>query len=331
MTRSDSSGIAFADLFKLSRSVRYLELRSRRYLFFRRQPHERLLPSAPNSQKHCLSSYLGSIALGAGVMLGSALGVNYWMAPLSDRSSDLPQAPAAVVADERLPEIAVATVSEDGVTRNHVLVNDIPVTSLSAAEEERARLIASELKALAAQQALHPEMARPAWVNGEAVGAIEGEVIFTVDSETAAWYDRHPSDLAAMWINNLRIALDGEPLSEAAVLAYQYGSSDEPVDFEGLASWYGPYFYGRPTASGELFVPGTFTAAHKSLPLGTYLHVTALHTGRATIVRVNDRGPYVGARVLDLSETVARELGILHVGVSPVRVRIIDALEQSPS
>ena len=89
---------------------------------------------------------------------------------------------------------------------------------------------------------------------------------------------------------------------------------------EGEASWYGPGLYGRKTASGEVLRPGTMTAAHRTLPFGTCLRVTNLENGRAVEVRVNDRGPYSGHRIIDLSEAAARSLGIIDRGVSRVRL-----------
>jgi rare lipoprotein A len=88
----------------------------------------------------------------------------------------------------------------------------------------------------------------------------------------------------------------------------------------GLASWYGEAHQGRRTASGEIYDKGRLTAAHRTLPLGTRLRVTNLENGRIVRVRVNDRGPYVGGRVLDLSEAAARALGMREDGV--VRVRL---------
>lgn len=84
------------------------------------------------------------------------------------------------------------------------------------------------------------------------------------------------------------------------------------VTFEGVASWYGPGFEGNPTASGDIFDPSLFTAASKELPLGTWLYVT--HGGRGVVVLVNDRGPYVGDRVLDLSQAAAEAIGISGLG-----------------
>jgi rare lipoprotein A len=84
----------------------------------------------------------------------------------------------------------------------------------------------------------------------------------------------------------------------------------------GLASWYGPGFEGQPTASGEIFNPHGFTAAHNSLPLGTELVVS--YGGRSVKVTVNDRGPYSGGRELDLSQGAAEYLGLTYAGVDYV-------------
>ncbi len=84
----------------------------------------------------------------------------------------------------------------------------------------------------------------------------------------------------------------------------------------GLASWYGPGFSGHRTASGERFNTGALTAAHRSLPFGCRVLVTSRRTGRSVVVRINDRGPYVGGRVIDLSPAASRVLGMN--GTEPV-------------
>ncbi len=91
---------------------------------------------------------------------------------------------------------------------------------------------------------------------------------------------------------------------------------------ESLASWYGPGFRGLPTASGEPFDPQGYTAAHKSLPFGTDLVVN--YRGRSVAVTVNDRGPYVGARELDLSRAAAKDIGLTRVGVDYVEYTRVD-------
>jgi len=95
-----------------------------------------------------------------------------------------------------------------------------------------------------------------------------------------------------------------------------------PVE-RGQASWYGPGFRGNPTASGERFVPRKRTAAHRTLAFGTVVRVTRTDTGQSVRVVVNDRGPFVTGRVVDLSKGAARRIGMLDVGVVPVEVKVV--------
>lgn len=88
----------------------------------------------------------------------------------------------------------------------------------------------------------------------------------------------------------------------------------------GEASWYGPGFHGRKTASGEIFNQNKLTAAHPTLPLGTKAQVTDVETGRSVQVTINDRGPYVKNRVIDLSKAAAQELGMTKEGTTTVKV-----------
>lgn len=92
----------------------------------------------------------------------------------------------------------------------------------------------------------------------------------------------------------------------------------------GLASWYGRQFNGRPTASGERFDMHAMTAAHRSLPLNCYIRVTNQDNGKSVIVKVNDRGPFHGNRILDLSYAAAKEIGIMSRGVGNVTIERID-------
>ena len=92
---------------------------------------------------------------------------------------------------------------------------------------------------------------------------------------------------------------------------------------EGLASWYGPGFHGKRTANGEIYDQEDMTAAHKTLPLGSMVQVTNLANDRALDLRVNDRGPFVDGRIIDLSKGAARALGVLGPGTAPVTVRVL--------
>jgi rare lipoprotein A len=93
----------------------------------------------------------------------------------------------------------------------------------------------------------------------------------------------------------------------------------------GKASWYGPGFHGRVTASGEPFDEAGLTAAHKSFPLGSKAKVTNLTNGNSVEVKINDRGPFTEGRIIDLSRAAARALGILESGIALVRVELIAA------
>lgn len=93
--------------------------------------------------------------------------------------------------------------------------------------------------------------------------------------------------------------------------------------FGGKASWYGPGFHGRLTANGERYNQNAMTAAHKNLRFGTRVKVTNLSNGRSVIVRINDRGPFVKGRVLDLSAAAARSLNMINSGVARVKVTIL--------
>jgi len=92
----------------------------------------------------------------------------------------------------------------------------------------------------------------------------------------------------------------------------------------GQASWYGPGFYGNRTANGEVFRPGTMTAAHRSLPFGTRVRVTNLNNGRTAVVRINDRGPFHGGRIIDLAHGAAQQLGVTASGVAQVKLEVVD-------
>ncbi|WP_049260206.1 septal ring lytic transglycosylase RlpA family protein [Neisseria bacilliformis] len=88
----------------------------------------------------------------------------------------------------------------------------------------------------------------------------------------------------------------------------------------GKASWYGPGFHGKKTANGERFDMNTLTAAHRTLPISSRVRVTNLANGKSVVVRINDRGPYHGNRVMDLSKAAAQELGFIRTGTAQVKI-----------
>ncbi len=99
----------------------------------------------------------------------------------------------------------------------------------------------------------------------------------------------------------------------------------------GKASWYGKKFHGRKTANGETYDMYAMTAAHKTLPLGTWVRVDNLSNQKSVVVRVNDRGPFVTGRIIDLSYTAAEKIGVVGPGTAPVRVTALGRASQDPN
>jgi len=126
------------------------------------------------------------------------------------------------------------------------------------------------------------------------------------------------------------------PLPKSPSKPYQvYGKTYTPLPSannyveEGIASWYGPKFHGRRTASGEIYNMYAYTAAHKVLPFHTKVRVTNLDNGKQVIVKINDRGPFVAGRIIDLSYQAARALGMVGPGTARVRVESLHSLPKS--
>lgn len=150
------------------------------------------------------------------------------------------------------------------------------------------------------------------------------------------------SAAAAGWRSSLLTAVAGALLAACATAppppgGYRVaGKTYVPLaDAEGytevgLASWYGPGFHGRKTSSGEPYDMYGRTAAHKLLPLGTVVKVTRLDTGRSITARINDRGPFVAGRIIDLSYALARDLGMVDEGTARVRVQAVSGPGGSP-
>jgi rare lipoprotein A len=99
----------------------------------------------------------------------------------------------------------------------------------------------------------------------------------------------------------------------------------------GIASWYGAEFHGQPTSSREVYDMNDLTAAHNTLPLGTSVAVTNLTNGRSVVVRINDRGPFVKNRVIDLSYAAARALDMIGPGTAPVRIEVLADISPPPA
>jgi rare lipoprotein A len=111
-------------------------------------------------------------------------------------------------------------------------------------------------------------------------------------------------------------------LAVGAVVSFgMFEGTSQAASFSGLASYYKS---GKRTANGERYNPNGFTAAHRSLPFGTKVRVTNLKTGKSVVVRINDRGPFIRGRVIDVSYGAAKALGLHRSGVARVKVRVLN-------
>jgi Lytic transglycolase len=162
-------------------------------------------------------------------------------------------------------------------------------------------------------------------VDGKPTVRLGDRTLFTVTPELAQRLDQNPELLAIAWINQLRQAFGHArlDLAQAQQQMYQLQSGSETL--KGVASWYGPYFHGRITATGEVFNQYDLTAAHRDLPFDTYLKITNLKNGRQVVVRINDRGPYFEEerRIIDLSYRAATVLGSDEKGIAPIEAVIL--------
>jgi rare lipoprotein A len=113
------------------------------------------------------------------------------------------------------------------------------------------------------------------------------------------------------------------PAMEAPLVAHLSAPVHPSKVWVGNASWYGPEFNGRKTANGERYNAESLTAAHPSLPFGSWVRVVNVRSGRFEVVRINDRGPYQEGREIDVSYRVAREIGLIDSGVSQVRLELM--------
>lgn len=136
--------------------------------------------------------------------------------------------------------------------------------------------------------------------------------------------------LAAPSVVQADAVVKAEKLNKSANMSYKVaGKRYHPLKTvssfsqTGSASWYGGQFHGRKTSSGERYNMNAMTAAHKTLPIPSYARVTNLSNGKSVVVRINDRGPFHGSRVVDVSKAAAQKLGFIHKGTAKVRVEQI--------
>ena len=160
----------------------------------------------------------------------------------------------------------------------------------------------------------------------QAADALVGQKPSLLDdpAEASQAYEPESSDLAIREVQPIQVQdqQPGNPLVPTQPIASSSNLQVRSVS-TGQASWYGPGFYGGRTANGDVLRPGDFTAAHRSLPFGTKVRVTNLWNGRSAVVRINDRGPFVGHRLIDLGPGAASHLGLVASGVASVRLEVL--------
>ena len=158
------------------------------------------------------------------------------------------------------------------------------------------------------------------------------ELVRINDSTILPDTTKNPAEDALQATNRLRRLMgNAPPLREIAgkpsprrPATAQVSLGPIRLRLSGVASWYGPGFHGNRSASGEIYNQNAMTAAHKSLPFGTAVQVTNLDNGRSVVVRINDRGPYIHGRVIDLSAAAARVLGLMQTGIAPVQLEVLN-------
>lgn len=190
-------------------------------------------------------------------------------------------------------------------------------------KQQQAELMAQRLKQFLSDSNFDVSTVEPALFDGVPGVKVGDLLLFKVDDQLGKTLDRNRSLLAIEWANNLRVALGKEPLLLADAQKRMHNLVETSQKIKGRASWYGPDFHGRLTATGETYNQHELTAAHPSLPFDTYLKVKNLDNGNSVIVRVNDRGPYVPDRSLDLSLEAARCIKSEKIGVVPFEAVIM--------
>ena len=214
-------------------------------------------------------------------------------------------------------DIQVTTRTDGGAS---LLINGNPLLTLYAphrghSAKDRVSQIASRIASLI-ESGGTGKMIMPGVKKGDLfVIRVGKEQLLQVDKREAKLRHVSPWNLTLRWVNQLREALWAEPFSRRDVkIAYSQ---------MGGASWYAGRFEGRPTSSGAIYSNALLTAAHRTLPFGTHVLVTCFDTGRSVVVRINDRGPYVRGRIIDLSYRAAKALDLIRRGVGRVRVDVI--------
>ncbi len=255
--------------------------------------------------------------------------------------------PANESAEQSNSPALNASDTEDDVKVGEVQSDQQDGVALSAAEldlmdnfsdpVQRATAIAARLNQLHRNN-VDADLITVRWDENREIFVIEldGDLLLPVDDATILPNTTENSAEDALQITNLlrRQLGNAEPLITIENMPEPQPRPQAAVvesiisrTLTGMASWYGPGFHGNQSASGEIFDQDALTAAHPSLPFGTEVRVTNLDNGMSVVVRINDRGPYAYGRIIDLSAGAARAVGLIHSGIAPVQVDVLEGVQ----
>lgn len=275
------------------------------------------------------------------------MGFALWLAVLltsgtqaEETASEAPKlsqkiAEVSAVPASQIPRISVRRTEETSDASLYVELNEVLKIRSSVAgltPYERVKRVQERLNDFL-RHGGNPREIKPGHEGKQIVIRAGEATLVTIDPETARKARLNEKQLAYQWTNLIRKALGAEPLKRDSDLISSRGfspgfnqarnlSSTGQV-LQGLASWYGPGFHGRRTASGERFDMHALTAAHRTLPLQTRVKVTNVWNGKSIMVRITDRGPFIHNRIIDLSKGAAQAIGMLSSGTAPVIVEVL--------
>lgn len=229
------------------------------------------------------------------------------------------------MAEQTMPALPVVSYKNLPNARGSVVyINDAQVAwfinpANNSLAELRAKDLTLKLQKIIRSE-IDPNKILPVRENGKVLVKANDEIVLKIDYTSAKAFGMPAYELANKWANEARTALGAQEVPATLVL------KDIPKPTfvqQGLASWYGGNFHGRRTSSGARFDTYALTAAHRKLPFNSLVKVTNLRNNKSCVVRINDRGPFVDRRIIDLSKAAASQIGMLSSGVSPVKIEVI--------
>ncbi|MFM2062235.1 MAG: hypothetical protein RLZZ507_1905 [Cyanobacteriota bacterium] len=298
-----------------------IEGRQAATLYIRNIPVLTFLGSAPVKSAE---TKVGTIGNSEGVKSSTLAASNSAKVASVGSGIDVSKSPSSIIADDPVQRAGLLASKINQLIRENADASQITV-SWKTGEKSPVNHNKAQDKGSSVQQQLDRYTIK-----------INGKELVEINAATQlADSTRNPAQDALQATNRLRRLIgNASPISEIAnlpanttismpKLPQQVAIGGIKLNFKGIASWYGYDWAGRKTANGERYNPEGMTAAHRSLPMGTKVRVTNTRNGQSVVVRINDRGPYIGGRIIDLSLGAARMLGMINSGVAPVRIDVL--------